>query len=156
MLPQVGAQRQSAAAKAPVPEPESTPQDPQPSLPTARQLARVLTLKAEALLVASKAMQSQSDLEARFAVPGKDASAVKQYLAGAGLLVRPASLYAVGLLPYMDVGTYSRWMHWCRLTANAAKALAWSGTLHKMSCQGLQLHVRASLTYQATHSHYIA
>lgn len=124
--PQVGAQKQAAAAKAPVPEPESTPQDPQPTLPTAHQLARILAFKAEALLVASGAIQSQPAPEGRFAVPGKDASAVKQYLAGAGLLVRAASMHAVALLPCLHLPATYR--------CCAATALACSVRLRKMSC----------------------
>lgn len=66
---------------------ETPTADPEPSLPIARQLAAILAAKAEALLTAAQSLQQAQEGAAKFAVPGKDAAAVKQYLADAGLLV---------------------------------------------------------------------
>ena len=57
------------------------------SLPSARQLARVQAAKAEALLAAGQALRSAQEQDTKFAVPGKDAAVVKQFLAQAGMLV---------------------------------------------------------------------
>lgn len=59
------------------------------SLPTARQLARVQAAMAEALLAAGQALRSEHEQDTKFAVPGKDAAVVKQFLAQAGMLVNP-------------------------------------------------------------------
>ena len=58
-----------------------------PSLPSARQLARVKVAKAEALMAAAQALRSTQAHGAKFAVPGRDAAVVKQFLAQAGMLV---------------------------------------------------------------------
>lgn len=80
---------QVVSGKAPTPPPqiEEPTATPEPTLPSARHLASVLAAKAEALLAAAQAVQKQQEGAAKFAVPGKDAAAVKQYLADAGLLV---------------------------------------------------------------------
>lgn len=91
----------AAATRASSPQPRGLsplPQAPGPqppaadplalSLPAARLLAKVQTIKAEALLAAAHAMQDKQEDAAKFAVPGKDAVAVKQFLAQAGILVR--------------------------------------------------------------------
>ncbi len=82
-----------AAPKGPSPQPEALSPLPQataatrPSLPSARQLARVKVAKAEALMAAAQALQSTQEHGANFAVPGRDAAVVKQFLAQAGMLV---------------------------------------------------------------------
>lgn len=57
------------------------------SLPVARQLARVQAAKAEALLAAAQALKGMQEDSAKYAVPGKDAAVIKQFLAEAGMLV---------------------------------------------------------------------
>ena len=89
-----------AAPKGPSPQPRGSSPQPQalsplpqatavtlPSLPSARQLARVKIAKAEALMAAAQALQSTQEDGAKFAVPGRDAAVVKQFLAQAGMLV---------------------------------------------------------------------
>ena len=89
-----------AAPKGPSPQPVGSSPQPQalshlpqatavtrPSLPSARQLARVKVAKAEALMAAAQALQSTQEHGAKFAVPGRDAAVVKQFLAQAGMLV---------------------------------------------------------------------
>ena len=96
------------APKGPSPQPRGSSPRPQAlspspqatavtlaSLPSARQLARVKVAKAEALMAAAQALQSTQEDGAKFAVPGRDAAVVKQFLAQAGMLVNlPAHRHA--------------------------------------------------------------
>ena len=89
------------APKGPSPQPWGSSPQPQAtavtvaSLPSARQLARVKVAKAEALMAAAQALQSTQEDGAKFAVPGRDAAVVKQFLAQAGMLVNlPAHRHA--------------------------------------------------------------
>lgn len=98
MTPNVA--RSPAVSRGASPQPKGlnpqrqTPSPPPPampvasgSLPSARQLARVQAAKAEALLAAGQALRSAQEQDTKFAVPGKDAAVVKQFLAQAGMLV---------------------------------------------------------------------
>ena len=56
-------------------------------LPSARLLSRVQVAKAEALVASAVALSSQQEEAASYALPGKDAAVVKQFLTQAGMLV---------------------------------------------------------------------
>ncbi|DBA87841.1 TPA: hypothetical protein ACH3X1_004837 [Trebouxia sp. C0004] len=88
-----------AAPRGPSPQPRGSSPQPQAlspsplatavkpaSLASARQLARVKLAKAEALMAAAQALLSTQEDGAKFAVPGRGAAVVKQFLAQAGIL----------------------------------------------------------------------
>lgn len=56
-------------------------------LPSARLLCRAQVAKAGGLLACAAALQNQQQASASYALPGRDAAVVKQFLAQAGVLV---------------------------------------------------------------------
>ena len=87
----------SAAAPSSLQTPAAAATQSQPAavaasaiLPAARLLSRVQVAKAEALAACGAALQGRKEDSASYAVPGKDAAVVKQFLAQAGMLVQIA------------------------------------------------------------------
>ena len=66
-------------------------------LPSARLLFRAQVAKAKALVACAAALQNQQEGSASYALPGKDAAIVKQFLAQAGMLVHPHPMHLAPL-----------------------------------------------------------
>ncbi|KAL3130482.1 hypothetical protein ABBQ38_008299 [Trebouxia sp. C0009 RCD-2024] len=86
-------QPQAAPSTAPIPQAPAQTPTPQPSavassaiLPSARLLCRAQVAKAEGLVACAAAPQNQQEASASYALPGRDAAVVKQFLAQAGVL----------------------------------------------------------------------
>jgi hypothetical protein len=99
------------------------------SLPSARQLARVKVAKAEALMAAAQALQSTQEDGAKFAVPGRDAAVVKQFLAQAGMLVQlPAHCNAASTGQMYSSHVASNTKHQCLNSGEQQPKQTWSGS----------------------------